>query len=140
MSFLEKWISDIWPAIEAKHRHVLAQRPTKQAIATGVHYGEKVYEFLPEKKEIRNVICNLAFTDLVENTMLQRDISFAAVERFALDMYIDLKESATPGDDQVAASAATDTSQIADDGAGGRLAEKILRAKMEDPSPGAQGL
>ena len=73
----------------------------------------------------------MAFTDPVENTMLQKDISFATVERFAIDMYIDLTVSATPDDDQVAASAAIDTSQIADDGAGGRLAEKILRAKKK---------
>jgi len=121
--------------------HVLAQRTAKQETATGVHYGQKVYEILPEEKEIRNAICNLAFTDPIGNTMLQKNISFATVERFAIDMYIDTA-SVTPDDDQVAASAATDTSQIADDGAGGRLAEKILGAKKrkKDPRPGAQGL
>ena len=141
MSWIEKWGSLIWPKVQAKHKHVSAQRPSLQANATGTHYGEKVYQLLPEKGEIRNVTCNLTFTDPIENTMLQKTISFATVERFAIDMFIDTA-SVTPDDDQVAASAATDTNQIADDGAGDRLAEKILRAKkkMEDRSPGAQGL
>ena len=89
-----------------------------------------VYQVLAEKKEVRNVACNLAFTDPTGNTMLQKNISFATVERFAIDMFIDTA-SVTPDDVQVAASAATDTSQVAEDGAGGRQAEKILRAKKK---------
>ena len=132
MSWIEKWTSLIWPKVEAKHAHVSNQRPSKQENATGTHYGDKIYQILPEKGEIRNVTCNLTFTDPIENTMLQKTISYATVERFAIDMYIDIQNSATPGDDEVAASAATDTSHIGDDGAGGRLAEKNLGAKINN--------
>ena len=125
MSFTEQWTSDIWPAVQEKYQHVLAQRPAKQDTATGVHYGKVVYQVLAEKKEVRNVACNLAFTDPTGNTMLQQNISFATVERFAIDMFIDTA-SVTPDDDQVAASAATDTSQVAEDGAGGRQALKNI--------------
>ena len=79
-------------------------------------------KYWPRKKEVRNVACNLAYTDPNGNTMLQKNISFATVERFAIDMFIDTA-SVTPANDQVAASAAADTSQIVDDGAGGRQAE-----------------
>ena len=125
MSFTEKWASDVWPSAQEKYRRVLAQRPAKQDTATGTHYGEQVDQALAEKKEVRNFSCNLAFTDPTANTVLQKDISFATVERFALDMFVDTV-SVTPDDDQVAASAATDASQVAEDGSGGRRAEKKL--------------
>ena len=130
MPFTEQWTSGIWPAVQEKYTHVLAHRPAKQDIATGTRYGETVYQSLAEKKEVRNVSCNLAFTDPTGNAMLQRSISFATVERFAIDMFIDTA-SVTRDGDQVAASAATDTSQVAEDGAGGRQAENILRAKKQ---------
>ena len=130
MPFTEQWTSDIWPAVQEQYTHVLAQRPAKQYIATGTHYGEQVYQGLAEKQEVRNVSCNLAFIDPTGNAMLQRGISFATVERFAIDMLID-PASVTRDGDQVAASAATDTSQVAEDGAVGRQAEQILRAKKQ---------
>ena len=137
MSFTEQWASDIWPALEEKYKYVLGKRPAKQDIATGTHYGEKVFQALPTKREVRNVSCNLAFTDPTGNTMLQKNISFATVERFAIDMYVDV----THDDARVAESVAADT-VTGEDGAGGSQAEKILSAakKMEYPSPGAQGL
>lgn len=140
MSFTAKWASDVWPKVQEKYKQVIAQRPAKQDTATGTHYGEKVYGVLADKKEVRNVCCNLAFTDPAANTVLQKDISFATVERLAIDMFVDTA-SVIPDDEQVAASAAADTSQVAEDGAGGRVAEKLLSAKkMADPNPGAQGL
>ena len=137
MAFLELWSSDIWPVVESKYTHLLTQRPAKQDTATGSHYGEKVFEQLKKKHKIRNISANLAWTHPTENTMLQRDISSQTVERFAIDMFIDTT-SATPDDDQVAASAAqvtasaaADTSVVGEDGAGGRQAELILRAKKQ---------
>ena len=121
MSFAAKWTSDIWPVVQAKYNHVLLQRTAKQDCATGVHYGTKVYDILPVKKEIRNVSCNLAFTDPIGNTILQKNISYATVERFAIDMYID---PVVTDDDQLAAPNDKDTSQ--NDGAAGRRAEKTL--------------
>jgi len=140
MSFAAHWASDIWPALEAKHNQVLEQRPAKQDTATGTHYGEKVFQALPTKREVRNVACNLAYTDPTGNTMLQKDISFATVERFAIDMYVDVTHADT-AEDGVAASAAADKPElIAAAGAGGRQAEIILKQKLEDPTPDAQGL
>ena len=125
MSFVEKWQHDIWPVVHEKYWQVLAQRPAKQDTATGTHYGEKVYELLKKKKEIRNVACNLAYTDPTENTVLQTEISFSTVERFALDMFVNI----APGtDDKVAGSAASDI-VVAEDGSGGRQAERILHGK-----------
>ena len=125
MSFVEKWQHDMWPVVHEKYRQVLAQRPAKQDTATGTHYGEHVYEFLKIKKEIRNIACNLAYTDPTENTVLQTEISFSTVERFALDMFVNI----APGtDDKVAGSAASDI-VVAEDGSGGRQAERILHGK-----------
>ena len=102
MSFIARWSSDIWPAVQDKYTHVLAQRPARQDVATGQHYGQKLYEVLASKKEVRNVACNLAFTDPTGNTMLQKNISFVTVERFAIDMCVDTA-SATPDAEHVAA-------------------------------------
>ena len=137
MSFIEKWAVEFWPALEAKYSHVLAQRPAKQDVATGTRYGEQVCEILTKKKEVRNVSCNLAFTDPTANTTLQQAFSVETVERFAIDTFLD--PTPAPSDDdqvaasaaQVTASAAADTSVVGEDGAGGRQAEQILRAKKQ---------
>ena len=104
MAFVDKWKADIWPVVERKFHDLLQRRPAKQDKATGTHYGDKVYELLTTKKEVRNVSCNLSWTDPVENTSLQGNISMATVERFALDMYVDTTagqgraaEGAVPG-------------------------------------------
>ena len=88
MSFFEKWTTDIWPVVEKKYNALQKVRPAKQDTATGNHYGDKVYEFLKTKREVRNISCNLTWTSPVENTSLQSNISMATVERFALDMYV----------------------------------------------------
>ena len=75
--------------VEKKYNVLLQRRPAKQDTAIGTHYGEKVYEILKSKKEVRNISCNLAWTDPVANTVLQSNTSMATVERFALDMYVD---------------------------------------------------
>ena len=69
---------------------------------------------------------------------MQTIISFAIVERFAIDMFVDTA-SVTPGDDQVAASAAADSSQDAEDGAGAAKQKHSFAQRIEDPNPGAQG-
>lgn len=105
MSFVDKWKADIWPVVEKTYTALLQQRPAKQDTAMGTHYGEKVYDILSTKKEVRNVSCNFAWTNPVENTNLQGNISMATVERFALDLYVDTTaEAAVAG---VAGSAAT---------------------------------
>ena len=101
--FCELWPTQLWPILQNVFEEVLTLRPARQAEATGGHYGDKVFEFLKTKGEIRNITCNLAWTAPIANTVLQKDISYEIVERFALDMFIDV--TAAPG---VAASAAAD--------------------------------
>ena len=114
MSFLDKW-EDIWCVVEEKYNTLLNERPAKQEKATGRPYGDKVYELLLTKKEVRNVACNLAWTHPVENTNLQCNISMATVERFALDMYVDT----TAAHGQAAGSAAGSAGEGEGEGDGG---------------------
>ena len=109
MSFLDRWKSDIWPVVKSKYDNLLKCRPAKQETATGSHYGDKVYEVLASKKEVRNIACNLAWTDPnpIQNTVLQSAISLATVERFALDMYVDTSVAGSAA--AVAGSAAVET-------------------------------
>ena len=76
---------EIWKVVEGKFNALSKERPVRQEKATGYHYGEKTYEVLAAKKEVRNIACNLTWTDPAENTCLQSDISLATVERLALD-------------------------------------------------------
>ena len=87
MSFAELWPAEVWPVIQDDFRNLLRERVATQDTATGIAYGPSLYEKLRTKKEIRNVSCNLTFTDPVANTMLPKDISMDTVVRFALDMY-----------------------------------------------------
>jgi len=105
MSFVTKWKEEIWPVVEKKYNDLIQQRPAKQETATGTHYGDKVFEILATKKELRNIACNLTWTNPVENTNLQCNISMSTVERFALDMYIDTTQGQV-ADTAVAGSAA----------------------------------
>ena len=131
MSFFDKWKEDLWHVVEEKYNTLLKERPAKQDKATGSHYGDKLYEILETKKELRNVACNLAWTGPVENTNLQRNISMATVERFALDMYVDT----TAGHGQAAGSATTSAGEIVgeDEGEGGgqRAAKVLLRSSKK---------
>ena len=105
MSFLEKWEADIWPVVQKKYETLL-QRPAKQDSAIGTHYEvKKMYEILMSKKEVHNVTCNLTWTEPVENTVLQSNISMVTVERFTLDMYVDMTAVASAV--KVAGSAAS---------------------------------
>lgn len=127
MSFVAKWKAEIWPVVEHKYNDLLQRRPAKQDTATGTHYGDKVYEVLATKKEIRNIACNLTWTNPVENTNLQCNISMATVERFALDMYVDT----TAGQGQaaeaaVAGSAAMSAGEIVGESEGVQRAAKDL--------------
>ena len=89
MRFLEYWTNEIWPRINADFDRLQGERPAKQTEATGGHYGHKMYELLADKKEVRNVSCNLCWTAPTANTVLQEDITLALVENFALDMFMD---------------------------------------------------
>ncbi len=90
MRFSDAWSEEIWPVIQADFERLLAERPRKQdSGAVGVHYGSKVLELAKTRKEVRNVACNLAWTHLVANTPLQKDISLELVKTFALDMFMD---------------------------------------------------
>ena len=132
MSFLDKWKADIWPVVEKKYHALLQQRPAKQDTATGTHYGDKLYEVLVVKKEVRNVACNLTWTHPVENTNLQRDISLATVERFALDMYVDTTAGQDGQAEEAAAgSAATSAGETAGDGEAGRRAAMLLQSPQK---------
>ena len=89
MSFRDHWQNVMWAKLEEKYKERLSQSPARQDVATGNHYGENLYKYLKEKKEVRNVTCNLAWTPPTTNTMLQTHISLATVQRFAIDMFID---------------------------------------------------
>ena len=127
-SFVDTWPQQVWPIIQKKYEELLEKRPAKQSDATGGHYGQRVYEFLQTKGgEVRNITCNLAYLDPVRNTFLQQDISVEAVERFALDLYVDT----SPGTDSVPGDEATEGGTQNEDGAsdaGPTLAETLLAA------------
>ena len=116
-TFAEAWSKEIWPTISAIHNDLRQKRPVKQDEAMGVHYGTKVLEWLPAKKEVRNVTCNLAWLPPAENTLLQQNISLDSVTRWALDFYVNMNQIAasaeaenvnTDGAADSAASAAED--------------------------------
>ncbi|CAK0858880.1 unnamed protein product, partial [Prorocentrum cordatum] len=88
MRYFEFWTSDIWPAIKDDYERLLLERPAKQEEATGTHYGKKVFECLATKGEVRNVSCNLCWTNPSANSALQQDIALELVENFAADMYL----------------------------------------------------
>ena len=113
--------------MEEKFKSLIKERPARQDTATGTHYGDKVYELLATKKEVRNVACNLAWTDPLENTSLQSNISMATVERFALDMYVDV----TAAHDQAAGSAAMSAGVGDDEGDAGQRAKVLLRSSKK---------
>ena len=111
----------MWPKLQEKFNERLSQRPARQDVATGNHYGDKVYIALKEKKEVRNITCNLAWTHPLENTMLQEHITLEAVQTFAIDFFTNTAPD-TQDDAQVAASAAQG------EGAGGLQVKKTLHA------------
>ena len=125
MSFVAKWTEDIWPVVEKKYNDLFHRRPAKQDMATGTHYGDKVFEFLATKKELRNIACNLTWTSPVENTNLQCNISMATVERFALDMYVDTTQGQV-AEAAVAGSAATSPGEIVEECEGVQHTAKVL--------------
>ena len=100
-SFLASWPQQVWPIIQQKYEELLAAKPVKQCEATGSNYGSRIYDILAKKGEIRNVTCNLAYLNPVENTFLQKDISIQTVERVALDLYVDTScgAASVPADD-----------------------------------------
>ena len=126
--FREEWPLTIWPIIQKDFEEVLTQRPAKQDKATGGHYGDKVFELLKTKGEIRNITCNLAWTSPTKNTVLQNDISYASVERFALDMFTDVTAT-----NVVAASAADGAAGAAADGESSEMRAMGLLAKRNKP-------
>ena len=125
MSFVTKWKEEIWPVVEKKYNDLIQQRPAKQETATGTHYGDKVFEILATKKELRNIACNLTWTNPVENTNLQCNISMSTVERFALDMYVDTTQGQV-ADAAVAGSAAGVAGERGGEGEGVQHVAKVL--------------
>ena len=89
MSFLSFWTDTLWPKICHKYGSLLDQRPLKQDEADGTHYGECVYKRLESHGSVKNVSCNLSWTDPTANTMLMEDISLAMVENFVIDTFVD---------------------------------------------------
>ena len=69
---------------------ILAQRPLKQEEADGCHYGQVMYTTLEAHKVVRNVACNLAWTDPSASTQLQQDISLAMVAILVIGALMDL--------------------------------------------------
>ena len=129
MSFHDNWKESIFCVVEEKFNSLIKERPAKQDTATGTHYGDKVYELLLTKKEVRNVACNLAWTDPLENTSLQSNISMATVERFALDMYVDT--TAAHGQAAGSAAASAGEGEGEGDGGGQRAAKVLLRSSKK---------
>ena len=122
--FRDEWAISIFPTIKKVFEEVLVERPAKQEEATGTHYGACVYAHIKNKGEIRNVTCNLAWTNPTANTVLQKDITCETVERMALDLFVDV--TATDG---VAASAADGAAGAADEGEGAESRAKALLAQ-----------
>ena len=84
MRFVEAWSAEIWPVIQSDFERLLSARPARQdAGAVGTHYGSKVLEAISEVRPIRNVTCNLAWTNPTANTPLQTEISKEVVEALA---------------------------------------------------------
>ena len=125
MSFVTKWKEEIWPVVEKKYNDLIQHRPAKQETATGTHYGDKVFELLATKKELRNIACNLTWTNPVENTNLQCNISMSTVERFALDMFVDTTQGQV-ADTAVAGSAAGVAGERVGEGEGVQHVAKVL--------------
>ena len=116
MRFLDYWSQTLWPAISAKHEVLLGERPTKQSDgAVGCHYGGKIFEALEEKKTVRNITCNLAWTDAAANTVLQEDISVAMVENFVIDTFLDNSMHQAFDESDNASSAADDVELLTDE-------------------------
>ena len=88
-TFLDAWSTEIWPTIQPTYEELLITRPATQDAATGGHYGTKVLTHIGKKREVRNVTCNLTYTDPKANTALQTEILFDSVARFALDTFVD---------------------------------------------------
>ena len=88
MAYCQKFSDVIWPKVRGKYEELLLLRPAKQyEHATGGHYGSRLYDKLPEEREVRNVTCNMAWTHPTENTVLQQHISWATVEQFTVDFF-----------------------------------------------------
>ena len=66
----------------------MLERPATQEDASGTHYGRKAFESLATKREVRNVSCNLCWTNPSGNSALQQGITLELVENFAADMYL----------------------------------------------------
>ena len=120
--FREEWPKTIWPTIRKVFEEILEKRPATQDVAAGRRYGSALFEFLKTRKEVRNVACNLAWTSPTANTALQKDISMESVERFALDMFVDVTAA-----DRGAGSAADAT---AAEGEGSESRAKALLAQV----------
>ena len=89
MRFVELWAKEIWPVIQSDYGRLLSVRPARQDTdAVGTHHGANLLDLITAERPIRNVTCNLAWTDPTGNTPLQTDISKELVEAFALDMYM----------------------------------------------------
>lgn len=87
MRFFEFWSNEMWPVLSARYTELLAERPAKQDEASGRLYS-KLMEEIKKKNILRQVTCNLAWTDPAENTVMQEDISLAMVENFVVDTFM----------------------------------------------------
>ena len=74
--------------IKDDYERLMLERPATQEDASGTHYGSKAFESLATKREVRNVSCNLCWTNPSENSALQQGITLELVENFAADMYL----------------------------------------------------
>ena len=91
MSFKSFWCETLWPAIQKQYGPLLERPQARQGTAVGRAYGTALFEQLKTQTVVRNVTCNLAWTDPAENTPLQDDISLSMVENWVLDFFMDPK-------------------------------------------------
>ena len=94
ISFKEVWAKSIWPVVRAKYEQLLKERPAEQGLgedsASGGHYGKKVLAKAVEQGEVRNISCNLCWSDPLANTPMQENISYDNVANWAVDTYTDV--------------------------------------------------
>ena len=91
MSFKSFWSETLWPSIQKQYGPLLDRQQARQGTAVGRAYASALFDQLKTQTVVRNVTCNLAWTDPAENTPLQDDISLSMVENWVLDTFMDPK-------------------------------------------------
>ena len=88
-TYQEYFVEKIWPVVQDFYENLLTKSPKRQRDgAIGGSFGDGVFVKLKLAGECRNVSCNLTWTGPVDNTNLQKDISYDDVSAFAADFFV----------------------------------------------------